>query len=133
MTETATPAPRRGELTPISRTATVLLVLFSAWMWVEAVGFLALLVPAAESPGWLAALADGFRAYWWLAMPVAAVVAAWMIRSGLRRDRFRRSALVAIVSFLLTTGVAVLSIGLWVSTLLYYVRLVKCVGLLGPQ
>ena len=128
MSEAATPATRRGELTPISRTATVLLVLFSAWMWVEAVGFLAVLVPAVEAPGWLAALAEGFRSYWWLAVPVIGLLAAWLIRSGLRRDRFRRAAIVASVSFVLTVAVAAVSIWLSVASL---VAMLDAVGGIG--
>jgi hypothetical protein len=128
MTETATiPPARRGELTPISRTATVLLILFSAWMWVEAVGFLALLLPVAESPGWLAGLTAGVRSYWWLAVAVAAIVAAGMIRGGLRRDRFRRAAIVAVLSCLLAAGLAVLSTALSIDGLIGLLEVVESV------
>jgi hypothetical protein len=127
MTDAAAPVPARGELTPISRTATVLLVLFSAWMWVEAAGFLALLVPVAESPDWLGALTGGIHAYWWLAVPVAAIVAAGMIRGGLRRDRFRRAAIVAVLSCLLAAGLAVLSTALSIDGLIGLLEVVESV------
>ncbi len=126
MPEAAT--KQKGELTPISRTATVLLVLFSAWMWIETLGILASIVPPMETSGFLATVAQAFRSYWWLLIPVIALVAGWMIQSGLRRDRFCRAAVVALVSFVVTGAAVGVSIVFSAAPLMSFIRMIRTVG-----
>ena len=123
MTEAAVPSPRRGELTPISRTATVLLVLAAGYLWYQTLATVATMPQSFESTyarfdtGALPVLTQllfqasyFMQAYGYFFMWAGLVAVGVLIWRGMVRDHLRMAVVIAAVSL-------VTAIGVWVGTL----------------
>lgn len=139
MTDAATPAPRRGELTPISRTATVLLVLIAGYLWYLALQAIALLPPPFERlfakfeiagglPEPTVLLIEAARivgGYWYLFVAAGLAAAGILIWRGMVRDHLLLALLIAAISFI-TAGVV--WIGTFAAMWLPFITLIHSVG-----
>ena len=113
MTEAAVPSPRRGELTPISRTATVLLVLAAGYLWYVALLAVATLPPPFERLFGKFAIAEGLPeptvllidaahvvgGYWYLFVVAGLAAAGLLVWRGMVRDHLLLALAVAVGSF----------------------------------
>jgi len=123
MTEAAVPPPRRGELTPISRTATVLLILVAGYLWYVALLAVATLPPPFERQFGKFDISAGLPAptallieaahivggYWYLFVAAGLVAVGVLIWRGMVRDHLLLALLIAAISFI-TAGVV------WIGT-----------------